>query len=370
MAFAIGLSATLVEEDDEDLMPTYGSLRGASRFLVPHPSGFLKCNKNPRLCRARATFIAGTSSFKITRVSSSVGDIKGMDESTTFMGSYVILFFYRDTMIEQFFSFKKVSKGSLDTRLCFARLFMVLKLRVKRSFSVDGRAFLLGHDIWSAGCLVLSVKSAILADNEIRVFEAEDGSIKVNLGSRGRVFPTNGSSSTIAMKALNFVVPSSSEDIAYFGYDLIWRPIEEPSPSSPELVVSQQVISDTGTTWAILIAGLKGYGNYRHQGDRQYHSDVLSFQKLVGMADIIMFMYNDIAHHPNYPRLGTLINHPQGRDVYAGDYNWIHVTPSNIYVVLFGDKSLVKGGSSKVVDSKPQDCFFIVFSSHEVAGSL
>nr|GEX21209.1 putative reverse transcriptase domain-containing protein [Tanacetum cinerariifolium] len=42
------------------------------------------------------------------------------------------------------------------------------------------------------------------------------------------------------------------------------------------------------------------------------------------------------------------------------DDNWIHVTPSNIYAVLFGDKSQVKGGSGKVVDSKPQDCIFIV----------
>ncbi|GJZ37815.1 vacuolar-processing enzyme, partial [Tanacetum coccineum] len=74
--------------------------------------------------------------------------------------------------------------------------------------------------------------------------------------------------------------------------------------------------------------------------------------------NIIVFMYDDIAHHPNNPRLGTLINHPQGRD----DYNGIHVTPSNVYVVLLGDKSLVKGGSGKVVDSKPEDRIFIFFS--------
>nr|GEV93512.1 reverse transcriptase domain-containing protein [Tanacetum cinerariifolium] len=43
------------------------------------------------------------------------------------------------------------------------------------------------------------------------------------------------------------------------------------------------------------------------------------------------------------------------------DYNWIHVTSSNIYVVLFGDKSLVKGGSGKVVDNKPEDCIFLSF---------
>nr|GEX82249.1 vacuolar-processing enzyme-like [Tanacetum cinerariifolium] len=63
-----------------------------------------------------------------------------------------------------------------------------------------------------------------------------------------------------------------------------------------ELAVSQQVISDTGTTWAVLIAGSKRYSNYRHQYD-----------------------------------------------------NWIHVTPSNIYAMLFVDKSLVKGESGKLI---------------------
>ncbi|GJV70848.1 vacuolar-processing enzyme, partial [Tanacetum coccineum] len=82
--------------------------------------------------------------------------------------------------------------------------------------------------------------------------------------------------------------------------------------------------------------------------------------------NIIVFMYDDIAHHPNNPRPGTLINHPQGRD----DYNGIHVTPSNVYAVLLGDKSLVKGGSGKVVDSKPEDRIFIFFSGHGAPGSL
>ncbi|GKF40666.1 stigma-specific STIG1-like protein 1 [Tanacetum coccineum] len=55
MALAINLSATPIKEEEEDLMPTYGSLRGASRFLAQHSSGLLKCNKNPRLCRARGS---------------------------------------------------------------------------------------------------------------------------------------------------------------------------------------------------------------------------------------------------------------------------------------------------------------------------
>ncbi|GJW87041.1 vacuolar-processing enzyme [Tanacetum coccineum] len=148
------------------------------------------------------------------------------------------------------------------------------------------------------------------------------------------------------------IVPLFAILIAYFGYDRIWRPTKEPSPSSPELAVSQQVITDTGTTWAVLIAGLKGYSNYRHQVDVCHAYQLL---KTGGLKEenIIVFMYDDIAHHPNNPRPGTLINHPQGRDA-----------------VLLGDKSLVKGGSGKVVDSKPEDLIFIFFSGHEAPGSL
>ncbi|KAJ0803584.1 putative stigma-specific protein Stig1 [Helianthus annuus] len=54
MALAINLSATPIE-DEEDLVPISGSLRGASRFLAQHMRGLLKCNKNPRLCRAKGS---------------------------------------------------------------------------------------------------------------------------------------------------------------------------------------------------------------------------------------------------------------------------------------------------------------------------
>jgi len=39
-----------------------------------------------------------------------------------------------------------------------------------------------------------------------------------------------------------------------------------------------------------------------------------------GLKDenIIVFMYDDIAHSPENPRPGVIINHPQGGDVYAG----------------------------------------------------
>lgn len=34
--------------------------------------------------------------------------------------------------------------------------------------------------------------------------------------------------------------------------------------------------------------------------------------------NIVVLMYDDIANHPLNPRPGTLINHPDGDDVYAG----------------------------------------------------
>ncbi|KAD7117971.1 hypothetical protein R6Q59_005010 [Mikania micrantha] len=57
MALVINLCATPIVDDDEEFVPSSaGSLRGASRFLAQHYSrGLVKCNKNPRLCRAKGS---------------------------------------------------------------------------------------------------------------------------------------------------------------------------------------------------------------------------------------------------------------------------------------------------------------------------
>jgi legumain len=34
--------------------------------------------------------------------------------------------------------------------------------------------------------------------------------------------------------------------------------------------------------------------------------------------NIVVFMYDDIANSPENPRPGVIINHPKGKDVYAG----------------------------------------------------
>ncbi|XP_068318431.1 legumain [Pyrus communis] len=129
---------------------------------------------------------------------------------------------------------------------------------------------------------------------------------------------------------------------------------------------------EPGTRWAVLVAGSNGYGNYRHQADICHAYQLL---KKGGLKEenIVVFMYDDIAKHSMNPRPGVIINHPQGGDVYAGvpkDYTGEQVTAANLYAVLLGDKKAVKGGSGKVVDSKPNDRIFLYYSDHGGPGVL
>ncbi|KAH7855437.1 hypothetical protein Vadar_024848 [Vaccinium darrowii] len=131
-------------------------------------------------------------------------------------------------------------------------------------------------------------------------------------------------------------------------------------------------LEGNGTRWAVLVAGSLGYGNYRHQADVCHAYQIL---KRGGLKDenIVVMMYDDIAKSELNPRKGIIINHPQGQDVYAGvpkDYIGEHVTVENLYAVLLGDKKAVKGGSGKVVDSKPNDRIFLYYSDHGGPGVL
>ncbi|XP_062180667.1 vacuolar-processing enzyme-like [Phragmites australis] len=127
-----------------------------------------------------------------------------------------------------------------------------------------------------------------------------------------------------------------------------------------------------GTRWAVLIAGSNGYYNYRHQADVCHAYQIM---KKGGLKDenIIVFMYDDIANHPDNPRPGVIINHPTGADVYAGvpkDYTGKDVNVKNFLAVLLGNKSAVTGGSGKVVDSGPDDHVFVYYSDHGGPGVL
>ncbi|MQL80247.1 hypothetical protein Taro_012668 [Colocasia esculenta] len=131
-----------------------------------------------------------------------------------------------------------------------------------------------------------------------------------------------------------------------------------PEPTDDKVVV---------TRWAVLIAGSSGYVNYRHQADVCHAYQIL---KKGGLKDenIIVFMYDDIANNTENPRRGTIINHPNGEDVYAGvpkDYVGKDVNANNFYAVLLGNKSALTGsGSGKVLKSGPDDHVFIYYTDH------
>ncbi|KAI5013962.1 hypothetical protein ZWY2020_055352 [Hordeum vulgare] len=140
-------------------------------------------------------------------------------------------------------------------------------------------------------------------------------------------------------------------------------PAPAPGPSAP---------GEGVTKWAVLVAGSSGYGNYRHQADVCHAYQIL---KKGGLKDenIVVFMYDDIANNPDNPRPGIVINHPKGKDVYAGvpkDYTGDQVTADNFYAVLLGNKTAVTGGSRKVINSKPNDHIFIYYTDHGAAGLL
>ncbi|CAH1451672.1 unnamed protein product [Lactuca virosa] len=127
-----------------------------------------------------------------------------------------------------------------------------------------------------------------------------------------------------------------------------------------------------GTRWAVLLAGSNGYWNYRHQADVCHAYQILR-NGGVKEENIVVFMYDDIAYNRENPRQGVIINSPDGDDVYHGvpkDYTGKDVNVDNFFAVLLGDKSKVKGGSGKVVDSSPNDRIFVYYTDHGGPGVL
>lgn len=127
-----------------------------------------------------------------------------------------------------------------------------------------------------------------------------------------------------------------------------------------------------GTKWALLIAGSSGFGNYRHQADICHAYQIL---KAGGLKDdnIIVFMYDDIAYNEENPRKGIIINSPKGQDVYKGvpkDYTGKYLTTNNFLAAILGNKTSIKGGSGKVMNSGPNDHIFIYYSDHGSPGVL
>ncbi|KAK7311091.1 hypothetical protein RJT34_08988 [Clitoria ternatea] len=127
-----------------------------------------------------------------------------------------------------------------------------------------------------------------------------------------------------------------------------------------------------GKRWAILVAGSKGYENYRHQAD-VCHAYQLLRKGGLKEENIIVFMYDDIAFNPKNPRPNIIINKPHGPNVYKGvpkDYTGDASNSKNLFGVISGNRSAVSGGSGKVLKSGPNDIIFIYYSDHGGAGLI
>ncbi|XGW16246.1 hypothetical protein V3C99_001590 [Haemonchus contortus] len=125
-----------------------------------------------------------------------------------------------------------------------------------------------------------------------------------------------------------------------------------------------------GKLYALLVAGSKGWSNYRHQADVAHAYHVL-LDHGVAAKNIIVMMYDDIATNEENPYKGKLFNSPHGPDVYAGlkiDYKGDSVTPENFQAVLRGDGDAVKGGNGRVIQSNKYDRIFVFFVDHGSTG--
>ncbi|KAK9014629.1 hypothetical protein V6N11_005782 [Hibiscus sabdariffa] len=114
-----------------------------------------------------------------------------------------------------------------------------------------------------------------------------------------------------------FLLLLSVTEIVSAGRDAIQGNLRLPSEASRFFQKSEDDDGLEGTRWAVLVAGSRGFSNYRHQADVCHAYQLL---KNGGLKDenIIVFMYDDIAFHEDNPRPGTIINHPDGTDVYKG----------------------------------------------------
>lgn len=178
-------------------------------------------------------------------------------------------------------------------------------------------------------------------------------------------------------------------------------PEEEPKPHPhPKLVVEELPVPEapSSVNWfsednkkfhsAVLIAGSKGYRNYRHQAD-VCHAYRLLRERGLKDENIITFVYDDIAYSRENPYQGQIFNAPGqvslicsnsdfdvtgGKDVYPGcakDYTGYDVNKDTVLAVLTGNAEAVKDkGSGRVLKQDPDQRVFMMYSDHGSVGSI
>ncbi|XP_026820050.1 legumain-like isoform X1 [Rhopalosiphum maidis] len=129
----------------------------------------------------------------------------------------------------------------------------------------------------------------------------------------------------------------------------------------------------TKQTWVFLVAGSKGWDNYRHQADVSHAYQTL-LNNGIPVDRIIVMMTDDVAFDSKNPYRGELFNHPNGSDVYQGvqvDYKGEEVSKEHFLNVLNGNKAaMINLGSGRVIESKHRDNIFVYFVGHGTTGIL
>ena len=126
-------------------------------------------------------------------------------------------------------------------------------------------------------------------------------------------------------------------------------------------------------SWAVIVAGSTGWGNYRHQAD-MCHAYQLVHEAGVPDERIIMFMNDDIANSYSNPFPGQIFNYPVGTsnvNVYEGvphDYIGKNATAANLISVLTGVQPAT--GSGKYLQSTEEDNVFFFYDDHGNTGIL
>lgn len=121
--------------------------------------------------------------------------------------------------------------------------------------------------------------------------------------------------------------------------------------------------------WALLVAGSKGWANYRFQ------ADVFTMYQILrqhGYQDdhIVLICEDDVARHVNNPHQGELRISDTGVNVYeasAVDYRLNDLNPTDIGEILKGHSS---NKLQKVIHPDSNDNILVFWSSHGSPGSL
>jgi legumain len=126
---------------------------------------------------------------------------------------------------------------------------------------------------------------------------------------------------------------------------------------------------------ALLVAGSRGWGNYRHQADVAHAYWILEANSIPRESIILMF-YDDIANNTMNPHPGTIRNNPEGENLYAKlpkDYTGEEVNARNFLGVLRGDTTMVtknSQASGRVLSASGDDRIFVYYSDHGAPGLL